>query len=546
MTAEPRRREGRTGPIGRRDAYLVPDALRVIRGGSGVVYRAVLDAGVAGMPAGTAVGLKALTAIDEDRFRKVADRSARIPRHPNLAHHLETFLGPPVLAAPDEIEEDDHVFYSSHVWVEGRLFSEAILTASPAQVRAWARDVAEGLDALHAAPSGGLAHRDVHGRNVVVTPEGHAVLLDFEAVLWGDDTDTSMSALTSVPSDVAESAPGLRGAQQRDRALLAVLLLRGLARDASGTMPFDEVRDVARRTLEELVADADGALAGLWAAACGRAPGSAVEIVEALDRPNLRPAGAVRGGRRHRVRAGVLAAAVVVAVAAGVGVGAEVRPHVAPTASTADPSGSAVEAGAIATPGSSRSSRVPRSRPPSSAGASHLTRASVPGGGQRTRGTATPGASPATAAAVPVRTPSVAAVVAPSRLPSPSSSPSIARPGSPASTHVGSLPSSSPSSVPPGRPAARLETSGSEVHTWSDYRTAGGRPGVTMDVHRTVEITCRVEGFAVQDGNTWWYRIRTAPWSDEFYGSADAFYNNGSTSGSLHGTPFVDESVPLC
>jgi hypothetical protein len=28
--------------------------------------------------------------------------------------------------------------------------------------------------------------------------------------------------------------------------------------------------------------------------------------------------------------------------------------------------------------------------------------------------------------------------------------------------------------------------------------------------------------------------------------SADAFYNNGATSGSLHGTPFVDPAVANC
>jgi len=31
-----------------------------------------------------------------------------------------------------------------------------------------------------------------------------------------------------------------------------------------------------------------------------------------------------------------------------------------------------------------------------------------------------------------------------------------------------------------------------------------------------------------------------------YYASADAFYNNGQTSGSLHGTPFVDNNVPNC
>jgi hypothetical protein len=61
-----------------------------------------------------------------------------------------------------------------------------------------------------------------------------------------------------------------------------------------------------------------------------------------------------------------------------------------------------------------------------------------------------------------------------------------------------------------------------------------------------VQITCRTEGFRVADGNTWWYRIASSPWNDAYYVSADAFYNNGATSGSLNGTPFVDPAVPGC
>jgi hypothetical protein len=61
-----------------------------------------------------------------------------------------------------------------------------------------------------------------------------------------------------------------------------------------------------------------------------------------------------------------------------------------------------------------------------------------------------------------------------------------------------------------------------------------------------VQIACRLTGFRVADGNTWWYRIATSPWNGAFYASADAFYNNGSMSGSLIGTPFVDTRVPPC
>lgn len=66
-------------------------------------------------------------------------------------------------------------------------------------------------------------------------------------------------------------------------------------------------------------------------------------------------------------------------------------------------------------------------------------------------------------------------------------------------------------------------------------------------VLRLLRDDCRVQGFRVADGNTWWYRIASAPWNGQFYASADIFYNiPGRTSGSLAGTPFVDESVAMC
>jgi hypothetical protein len=90
------------------------------------------------------------------------------------------------------------------------------------------------------------------------------------------------------------------------------------------------------------------------------------------------------------------------------------------------------------------------------------------------------------------------------------------------------------------------ETVGGNAHTWTDYSNAGGIEGPTIPAYQTVQIACKVTGFKVANGNTWWYRIASAPWSNTYYVSADAFYNNGATSGSLHGTPFVDPAVPDC
>ena len=98
-----------------------------------------------------------------------------------------------------------------------------------------------------------------------------------------------------------------------------------------------------------------------------------------------------------------------------------------------------------------------------------------------------------------------------------------------------------------GVPAGSIpETAGGVAHTWTDFRSAGGTQGASVQPGQTVGIECKTEGFRVANGNTWWYKIASSPWNGAFYVSADAFYNNGQTSGSLAGTPFVDPAVPDC
>ena len=105
--------------------------------------------------------------------------------------------------------------------------------------------------------------------------------------------------------------------------------------------------------------------------------------------------------------------------------------------------------------------------------------------------------------------------------------------------------------VPPPPPVAvpaptYAETTGGAANTWTNYTNAGGSQGPTIPGFTTVQIACKTGGFRVADGNTWWYRIASSPWNNQYFVSADAFYNNGATSGSLHGTPYVDPAVPDC
>lgn len=103
-----------------------------------------------------------------------------------------------------------------------------------------------------------------------------------------------------------------------------------------------------------------------------------------------------------------------------------------------------------------------------------------------------------------------------------------------------------PTQTPPPPPPTWNETVGGVAHTWTNYQDAGGTEGPSIAAYQTVAISCRLQGFTVADGNTWWYRIASSPWNNAYYVSADAFYNNGATSGSLIGTPFYDPAVALC
>jgi surface antigen len=102
-------------------------------------------------------------------------------------------------------------------------------------------------------------------------------------------------------------------------------------------------------------------------------------------------------------------------------------------------------------------------------------------------------------------------------------------------------------STPGASPAPTFaETTGGVTHTWTNYTNAGGAQGPSIPSNTTVQIACALPGFRVADGNTWWYRIASSPWGGAYYASADAFYNDGATSGSLIGTPFVDPAVAAC
>lgn len=124
--------------------------------------------------------------------------------------------------------------------------------------------------------------------------------------------------------------------------------------------------------------------------------------------------------------------------------------------------------------------------------------------------------------------------------PSPVPSPPPTGPGPAPVAHAPVAPAPAPVA------ATYAETTGGPTNTWTNHTNAGGAQGPTIPARTTVQIACKLHGFRVANGNTWWYRIASSPWNHTYYASADAFYNNGQTAGSLAGTPFVDGNVRDC
>ncbi|MEV6695312.1 phospholipase A2 [Micromonospora sp. NPDC051196] len=99
---------------------------------------------------------------------------------------------------------------------------------------------------------------------------------------------------------------------------------------------------------------------------------------------------------------------------------------------------------------------------------------------------------------------------------------------------------------PPASKTIFPQTTGTGTHTWTNPANAGGTPGPVIPAGTTVGVACRVDGFPVANGNSAWYLIASSPSDNTYWASADAFSNNGDTSGGLRGTPYFDDDVPYC
>ncbi len=102
---------------------------------------------------------------------------------------------------------------------------------------------------------------------------------------------------------------------------------------------------------------------------------------------------------------------------------------------------------------------------------------------------------------------------------------------------------------PPGR-SLSIEISGPTVPItlYRDYINASVPSPEMIPPSTPVTVSCTTQGQPLNsnpsDDN--WYRVASAPWENEYYAPADAFYNGAPTSAPFAHTPLVDPTVRAC
>jgi eukaryotic-like serine/threonine-protein kinase len=134
------------------------------KGGMGVVYRA-RDTRL-----GRPVALKVLPA----EFTRDEDRKARFLQEARAA----SAVNHPAIAQVYDVDEGPGGLFIAMEFVEGRTV-KALIQAGELDVLGALEIAHQVAGGLHKAHEAGIVHRDIKPENVIVTPDGHAKILDF-------------------------------------------------------------------------------------------------------------------------------------------------------------------------------------------------------------------------------------------------------------------------------------------------------------------------------------------------------------------------------
>jgi serine/threonine protein kinase len=206
-------------------------------GGMGIVYRAldtILDEPVA---------LKLISA----RIAAEGDSLERLKREVLVARRVSH----PNVCRIFDINESDGVHYVSMELIDGHTLNEAMRDRGPMSPTEALPIALQVLEALAAAHRVNVIHRDLKPDNVMITRDGHAIIMDFGLSMAVDTQRmTQAGSVLGTPHYMApEQVAGVGVDQRSDLYAVGVILFRMVV----GRLPFDSTRvaEVLRAQLQD-------------------------------------------------------------------------------------------------------------------------------------------------------------------------------------------------------------------------------------------------------------------------------------------------------